>query len=243
VRCLLALAASAALAGCIQYADLPTEAGPPDPGGEPAYIHVGLMASAWMPDSLRVSAMLDTGRDGLGRRRAVADAGLRIGGATLLPTHGDPGTLYYAVSLPWREAAPEPLTIRFPRLSGVVQHPEDVRVVPATRIGPAAVVLPDTGALVLWLAPPDADAAVEVWWTLSLVNARGVLTVSRTGPPPERLSVPREVIPGEGAEPVEARFSYALETGRPDGSPEPEYAGRVSLFGEFHWTVLPPQGP
>jgi hypothetical protein len=241
VRRLLTLAASAALAGCIQYADLPTEPGEPAQGTEPAWLYLSLTAPAGI-DSFAISGSLSTGRDPSGRIREAVDPAVRVGHAVFRPEQGSGGHFFYSGTAP-RAFAGEPLVVRFPEVAGIAEHPRDLRIDPAVRLDPPTVVLPDTGGLVLRMHGPATSEPTRVTWSAIFYSEAGSLVLNRAGPLPDALRIPREVLPGGGDHPVRATVHYELWIESTWGDPEPAYGVLVRFAAALHWTVLADAAP
>jgi hypothetical protein len=234
----LAPAALLLLSGCIDFVRA-TATEPPSPW-EPARaaVTVTLVDVAGPADSLVVEGDLAAGRDSAGRRRAVADPVLRVGGRAVAPGAGSDSTITLyratwgaeparfatgavAVDLPVVAGAPFPQ----PRASGFL---------PATRSGPDTVRVAPGGTIVLRIRPGETPL-LFTRWALHLARGTRSVTVASSSPPPAELVVPASWLP-EGDGPVAAALYVDGELVA--ARAEDRHWANVRLASSIRWRVV-----
>jgi hypothetical protein len=241
----LALAAALLAGGCIDFKEItPPDRTPPE---APAEFHASLTLDEQdtRRRGVRISALLDPGRDERGVPRPVGDDTLRVSGTPLAPARVEPtGARLYEGWIPLPTATGVLLRISPPAVPQGTRPPVLYQPIPV-RLGADTLTLEPGADLRLPFSVPSLPPGLrplEQSWMLQISGARPLLSISGQSLPPSPLVVPAALIPESPDRWLTAQLLVNSRTGV--GRPEGEgYFIEVLLDASLGWSVLRGESP
>lgn len=225
------LLALVTLGGCIDYLPMHPDSQWPEPM-ETTMMVLSLTHSA-REDSVHVHAGLYAGEAPRGQPRKVSDERLHVGGRVLLPVQRERAWLGYDGIV----AADGALLVKLPTVAGTRDSPGTLMLTQPVRTGPAEVPIHPGGETVLRLRPGGlVPEPTQRNWHLFLSARSGAAMIQREGAVPDSIRISPEVLPGGGAETVQA--TLMVITGLHDAG-DVDYLIRATFAWELTWTLVP----